>query len=230
MKVKLINHTPGSERTVASSARLCYSNTGADEIVEDMSQEDVERLLNIILSNGHHSTLEHISFTFAIEGISRVTSHQLVRHRIASYSQQSQRYVREKKQFDYVIPDKIKEVPTAEKYFKKHMKTLQKLYDTFTEMIINNGYTEKEAIESARYVLPNATETKIVVTMNARSLLHFFELRCCNRAQQEIRDLANEMLRLCKGVAPIIFKKAGAACQTRGICKEGKMSCGRLSD
>ncbi|WP_018249374.1 FAD-dependent thymidylate synthase [Orenia marismortui] len=228
-KVKLINYTPNPDKTVAASARLCYSSAGADQLLENMSQEDVDRLLGIILSNGHFSTLEHINFTFAIEGISRVTSHQLVRHRIASYSQQSQRYVRERGQFDYIIPKKLEDDKELVEIFKENMEQQQKMYDELTDKLVKKGYNEKEAIEAARYVLPNATETKIVVTMNARTLLHFFELRCCDRAQQEIRDMAREMLRQVREVAPIIFKKAGPLCEIEGRCKEGKMSCGRLA-
>ncbi|MBM7623963.1 FAD-dependent thymidylate synthase [Sporohalobacter salinus] len=229
LNVKLINHTPEPERTAASAARLCYSPVGADKLVEDMTDKEIEDLLSIILENGHYSTLEHITFTFAIEGISRVTSHQLVRHRIASYSQQSQRYVREKEQFEFIIPDKIQDNEELTELFIENMEQQQKLYDQLTAKLMEEDYEEKEAIEAARYVLPNATETKIVVTMNARSLLHFFEVRCCNRAQKEIRDMANEMLNQLKDIAPIIFKKAGPTCVTKGQCTEGAMSCGRIN-
>ncbi|ADL11694.1 FAD-dependent thymidylate synthase [Acetohalobium arabaticum] len=230
LNVKLINHTPEPERTAASAARLCYSPVGAEKLVEDMTDEEIEDLLNIILGNGHYSTLEHVTFTFAIEGISRVTSHQLVRHRIASYSQQSQRYVREKDQFNYIIPDKIKDNEELTELFIENMKQQQKLYNKLTAGLMEDGYEEKEAIEAARYLLPNATETKIVVTMNARSLLHFFEVRCCNRAQREIREMANEMLNQVKDIAPIIFNNAGPTCVTEGRCAEGAMSCGRINE
>ena len=237
LSVNLINHTPEPERTVAAAARLCYSPVGADKLVEDMTDEEVEKLLKIVINNGHHSTLEHVSFTFAIEGVSRVLLAQLTRHRIASYSVQSQRFVREKEQFDYVIPEKIKDaayydedgfvVDVLDEMFKTHMHNCHDFYNELTEKLIKMGYKEKEAIEVARYVLPNAAETKIVVTMNARSLLHFFEVRCCNRAQKEIRELAKEMLRKVKDVAPIIFDNAGPTCITENYCKEGKMSCDR---
>ncbi|SKA01604.1 FAD-dependent thymidylate synthase [Selenihalanaerobacter shriftii] len=228
LNIELINYTPNPERTAASAARLCYSSIGADKLAEEMTDSEVERLLKIILNNGHYSTLEHVSFTFAIDGISRVTTHQLVRHRIASYSQQSQRYVREKEQFDYIIPVKIAEDEELVDIFKENMKHQQEAYNKLTNNLIDNGYEEKEAIEAARYVLPNATETKIVVTMNARSLLHFFEVRCCDRAQREIRAMAREMLKKVRDVAPIIFSNAGPLCETERRCKEGKMSCGRL--
>jgi thymidylate synthase (FAD) len=229
LNVKLINHTPDPQKTVAAAARLCYSSVGAEKLVEDMTDDEIEKLLGIILNNGHYSTLEHITFTFAIEGISRVTSHQLVRHRIASYSQQSQRYVREKEQFDYVIPDKIKKDNELIELFEENMKEQQKLYDKLTENLIERGYKEKEAIEAARYVLPNAAETKIVLSMNARSLLHFLEVRCCERAQKEIRNMARQILKSVRGVAPIIFDDAGPLCETERRCKEGKMGCGRLN-
>ncbi|SDC21488.1 MULTISPECIES: FAD-dependent thymidylate synthase [unclassified Candidatus Frackibacter] len=229
LNIKLINYTPNPERTVAAAARLCYSPVGANKLVEEMTDKEIEDLLAIILGNRHYSTLEHVSFTFAIEGISRVTSHQLVRHRLASYSQQSQRYVREKEQFDYIIPDKIKGDKELVEIFEENMWQQQQKYDELTKKLMENGYQEKEAIEAARYLLPNATETKIVVSMNARSLLHFFEVRCCERAQKEIRKMAREMLRQVKDIAPIIFNSAGPLCETERRCKEGKMSCGRLN-
>ncbi|MGM0470763.1 MAG: FAD-dependent thymidylate synthase [Bacillota bacterium] len=230
LNVKLIEHTPNPERTVASAARLCYSSVGADKLVEEMTDKEVKRLLDIILNNGHLSTLEHISFTFAVEGISRVTSHQLVRHRIASYSQQSQRYVREQDQFDHVVPERISDDEELAKLFIENMKQQQQKYEELTAKLMDNGYSEKEAIEEARYVLPNACETKIVISMNARSLLHFFELRCCNRAQQEIRQMAKEMLQQVQDIAPQIFAKAGPTCVTKGRCEEGEMSCGRIKE
>lgn len=229
LHVELINYTPDPEETVAAAARLCYSPVGADKLVEKMTDDEIENLLGIILNNGHYSTLEHVTFTFAIEGISRVTSHQLVRHRIASYSQQSQRYVREKEQFDYIIPDKIKEEEELVEFFRENMEQQQEMYDRLTAKLIEAGYEEKAAIEAARYVLPNATETKIVVSMNARSLLHFFEVRCCERAQKEIRDMARKILCKVKEIAPIIFAEAGPLCETEGRCKEGDMGCGRVN-
>jgi thymidylate synthase (FAD) len=229
-KVELINYTQEPEKTVAAAARLCYSATGAGELMKEFTEEKVDHLLGIILENGHHSVLEHASFTFAIEGISRVCSHQLVRHRIASYSQQSQRYVREQDQFDYIIPEKIKAKPELAQLMEENMSQQQKKYDELTEKLMEAGYGEKEAIEAARYVFPNATETKIVVTMNARSLLHFFELRCCERAQREIRDLARKMLAQVEEVAPTIFTKAGPLCETESRCEEGDLSCGRLEE
>ncbi|EAX46654.1 thymidylate synthase, flavin-dependent [Thermosinus carboxydivorans Nor1] len=219
MKVKLINHTPEPERAVAMAARLCYSPVGAAQLAETMSDEQIQRLVAKIISLGHLSTLEHVTFTFAIEGVSRVLTHQLVRHRIASYSQQSQRYVKEH-DFEYILPPTISANPAAKEKFAALMETIRGVYDELVALGVHQ--------EDARYVLPNATETKIVVTMNARSLLHFFQLRCCSRAQWEIRRLAEAMLAEVRQVAPLLFAKAGPTCVTAGYCSEGEMSCGRL--
>lgn len=219
MMVKLVRHTPEPERTVAMSARLCYSPIGAAQLEEKISDEQAAKLVRKLVSMGHLSTLEHVTFTFAIEGVSRVLTHQLVRHRIASYSQQSQRYVKEH-DFETIIPASIASKPEAKAKFDKLMTEIQAMYDEFIALDI--------PAEDARYILPNATETKIVCTFNARSLLNFFSLRCCTRAQWEIRALANEMLRQCREVAPVIFENAGPTCVSEGVCHEGAMSCGRL--
>ncbi|MGL4606294.1 MAG: FAD-dependent thymidylate synthase, partial [Eubacteriaceae bacterium] len=209
---------------------------------EDLTEENVARFLNRLMDMGHASPIEHASFTFAIEGVSRALTHQLVRHRMASFSQKSQRYVTEG-QFNYVVPPEIKEIPDGEKIFVEGMKNAQKTYDLLAEKLIEKhkkslmekGLSEKEAgnaaekigIEDARFVLPNACETKIVVTMNTRELLHFFNQRCCNRAQWEIRKLATQMLIECKKVAPILFKNGGPRC-VEGPCPEGTMTCGEV--
>ena len=179
---KLIRYTPEPDRTVAMSARLCYSPIGAAQLEETMTDEQVRRLVKQLSRMGHLSTFEHVDFTFAIEGVSRVLTHQLVRHRIASYSQQSQRYVKEH-DFETIMPPSVEAKPEFRDRFNRLCGEIQDLYNEMTESGI--------PAEDARYILPNAAETKIVVTMNARSLLHFFELRCCNRAQWEIRTLAN---------------------------------------
>ena len=219
MMVKLVRHTPEPERTVAMSARLCYSPIGAAQLEEKISDEQAANLVRKLVSMGHLSTLEHVTFTFAIEGVSRVLTHQLVRHRIASYSQQSQRYVKEH-DFETIVPASIASKPEAKAKFDKLMTEIQAMYDEFIALDI--------PAEDARYILPNATETKIVCTFNARSLLNFFSLRCCTRAQWEIRALANEMLRQCQAVAPVIFENAGPTCVSEGVCHEGAMACGRL--
>jgi len=216
IKVKLMKYTAEPERTVAMAARLCYSPAGAEELSEKMTDEQVTKLVEKIISMGHASTMEHVTFTFAIEGISRVLTHQLVRHRIASYSQQSQRYVSEH-DFEYILPPSIAENDEAKAKFENLMHTIRQTYDELVAMDVPK--------EDARYVLTNATETKIIATFNARSLMNFFKLRCCTRAQWEIRKLANLMLKEVSKVAPNIFDDAGATCK-KGYCLEGKMSCG----
>lgn len=244
LKVKLVSYTQNPEALVAASAKLCYSQLGGDEIMEDLTDENIEKFLNMLMSFGHQSPIEHISFSFAVEGVSRTLTHQLVRHRIASYSQRSQRYVTEG-QFQYIVPPAIENDEHARRIFVEAMENDQKAYDKISELLrnkyikenIENGmsekkaasHAEKKAIEDARYVLPNACETKIMITMNARTLLHFFSVRCCNRAQWEIRAMADEMLKEVKNVAPTIFKKAGPSC-TYGTCSEGNMSCGKINE
>lgn len=217
MKVTLITHTPEPEKVIASAAKLCYSSSDIESLMNDLTAEKIETFIKKLVDLGHQSPLEHCSFTFGIEGISRALSHQLVRHRIASYSQKSQRYVKEG-QFEYIIPPKITENQADINVYENFMRHSQEVYDYF----IRNGIPA----EDARFVLPNACETKIIMTMNIRTLLHFFEERCCNRAQWEIRHMAYAMLRICKEIAPNLFAKAGASC-VRGKCKEGKMSCGK---
>lgn len=216
MDVKLIAHTPDPERVVATAARLCYSKCDGQELLEEMSDKEIDHLLSIIRKNGHTSTFEHASFTFSISGISRVTTHQLVRHRVASYSQQSQRYVT----FDelgVISPDSITNKPKALDVYSAAVASAKNAYNQLIEMGV--------PIEDARYVLPNASASNIIVTMNARELLKFFELRCCNRAQWEIRDLAWRMLVEARNVAPKLFLTAGPGC-IKGECPEGTMTCG----
>jgi thymidylate synthase (FAD) len=219
MKVALIAHTPEPERVVAAAARLCYSPVGATDLLDGLSEEEVGRFLDKLAEQGHDSPTEHASFTFAVEGVSRALSHQLVRHRIASYSQQSQRYVREE-EFEYVIPPSIAGQAEAREAFGQAMAELRQVYSRLLALVPR---------EDARYVLPNACETKLVITMNVRSLKNFFELRCCTRAQWEIRQLAEAMLAEVREVAPHLFRLAGPSCATRGVCREGRMGCGRLT-
>lgn len=242
MKVKLLAHTPQPEKVIAMAAKLCYSPVGVDEIEENLSDESIEKFLNVLINMGHESPLEHVAFTFGIEGISRSCSHQIVRHRIASFSQQSQRYVK-LDQFEYIIPPQIEKIEEAKEIFIQSMKKDQEDYDKLVDILfekhykklIEEGKTEKEAksqgekiaIEDARYVFPNACETKMVFTINTRSLYNFFDHRCCERAQWEIRELAIQMLKEVKSVAPILFKNCGPKC-VKGPCPEGKMSCGEI--
>ena len=217
INVKLLYHTPDPERAIATAARLCYAPVGADELMETMDDAKVEHILDIVIAGGHFSTLEHASFTFAVEGISRTCTHQLVRHRLASYNQQSQRYVGFEKGFDYIVPASIKANDKALDLFISSMTEDKLAYQKLVEMGIPK--------EDARFVLPNAAESKIVITMNARELMHFFSIRCCNRAQWEIREMAWKMLELAREKAPHVFETAGPGC-VRGKCPEGKMTCG----
>ena len=237
MNVKLLEHTPNPENLIAAAAKLCYSSSTVDELIMDnMTDESVEKFLNMLFDLGHESPIEHASFTFAIEGISRACSHQLVRHRIASYSQKSQRYVSEN-QFEYVTPPSVKEYG-AEEIFDETMYKIQCEYENIRDLLIegmvkrgmNRKAAEKKANEDARFVLPNACCTSIIVTMNIRSLFNFFKHRCCNRAQWEIRDMATRMWKLCMEVSPTIFKHAGPDCVTKNKCGEGKMTCGKFSE
>lgn len=217
IKCKLISHTPEPEKVVSIAAKLCYSKSDVDSLATGvLTGNDTEKFIDKLKGMGHESPLEHVSFTFAIEGVSRTLTHQLVRHRIASYSQKSQRYVSENN-FEYIIPPSIARDSQAKEKFENLMCTIRQAYNKLASMDIPK--------EDARYVLPNATETKIIVTMNARSLFNFFSLRCCTHAQWEIRQLANLMLAEVQKVAPILFKNAGASCK-KGYCPEEGRSCG----
>lgn len=214
MIIKLLAYTQNADAICAAAGNSCYSERPSYEIVEDINSEKV---LSRIVGMGHHSVIEHAVFTFSVEGVSRALTHQLVRHRVASYSQQSQRYV-SMKEPSYVTPHTVQDDPEALKVFE----------DTMAEIWAAYGKLESMGIpaEDARYLLPNGCTTNITITMNARELLHFFSLRCCNRAQWEIREMADKMLELCREVSPVIFRDAGPPC-VRGPCPEGKLSCGK---
>jgi len=228
LKVLLLEHTPNPENVVAMAAKLCYSSSDVEGLKDKIAAKDQKAFVEKLVSIGHMSPIEHVSFTFGVEGVSRACSHQIVRHRVASYSQQSQRYVRET-EFDYVIPETVKSDPKLVKSFEKYMRQAQKAYDEMIKALGDMGITGENASQDARFLLPNAAETKIVITMNARELLHFFRVRCCNRAQWEIRAMATEMLKLVKTAAPVIFKDAGPGC-VNGKCPEGKMTCGKQTE
>ena len=221
MQVELLYHTQDVERSVATAARLCYAEVGASELMETMPDDKVRSVLSQIMKGGHFSTLEHVSYTFAVDGVSRTLTHQLVRHRIASFNQQSQRYVKFDDGFAHVEPPSVAANDEAHAIFQQAMDNAEEAYKKLVALDVPK--------EDARFVLPNAAETKIVITMNARELLHFFELRCCRRAQWEIRELAFKMLELVKPTAPYIFMDAGAPC-VHGSCKEGSMTCGNPYD
>ena len=228
LNVVLLRHTPEPEEVVAMAAKLCYSPSGVEELKEKIEAKDQAAFVEKLALIGHLSPIEHVSFSFGIEGISRACSHQLVRHRVASYSQQSQRYVKEE-QFDYVIPPSIKKDPALTREFEKFMAEAQENYTKVLKRLEELGYKGEAGQQDARYLLPNAAETKIVVTMNARELLHFFRVRCCNRAQWEIREMAERMLSHVKRVAPTIFSKSGPGC-LYAPCPEGKMTCGKIEE
>ncbi len=229
LKVILIKYTPDPEETIAMASKLCYSPSDIQSLKEKIKKKDQQTFIEKLMKMGHMSPIEHASFTFAIEGISRACSHQLVRHRIASYSQQSQRYVSEETGFDYVIPPIIKDDDELKRYFISFMNESQKAYNYIVKKLNEKGIKGELANQDARFVLPNASETKIMVTMNARELLHFFRQRCCNRAQWEIRQMAEEMLSLAKKASPTIFAKAGPPCLF-APCPEGDYSCGKKEE
>jgi len=217
-KVVLLAYTEQPEEVVARAGRLCYFPSNISDLKKTVNKTKAKEMIMKLSESGHLSAFEHASFTFGIEGISRACSHQLVRHRIASYSQQSQRYVTFGENFNYIVPDSIKANKNILKKFQEAVLYAKRVYDELIELGIHK--------EDARYILPNASETKIIVTMNARELLHFFTLRLCLRAQWEIRNMAKLMLKEVKKVAPNIFCNAGPEC-LRTRCPEGKMSCGK---
>ena len=239
--VKLLSYTPEPEKLVAAAAKLCYSSSDAASLLEGLTPQKTADFIDMLSEIGHESPIEHASFTFAIEGVSRSFLAQITRHRIASYSVQSQRYVK-KDNFEYIVPPAIEENDEAKRIFTETMKTLDENYRRLTALLTEQKLAgidaptpaqrkaaEKSAIEDARFVLPNACDTRMVVTMNARSLRHFFRLRCCNRAQWEIREVARQMLLLVRAVAPHLFAGAGPACLC-GPCPEGAKSCGKMAE
>jgi len=244
MKVKLIAYTPEPEKLVAAAAKLCYSPATIDTILDGLTEEKTEAFLGRLASYGHMTPIEHASFTFAIEGVSRSLLAQITRHRIASFSVQSQRYVKENN-FTFVTPPEIAADPEAAELYQRNMRNSWNDYLALADRLQKKhmadmmaagmdekkarSAAEKKAIEDARYVLPNACETKMIFTMNTRSLHNFFSLRCCSRAQWEIRELAWEMLRQCREVCPMLFRNAGPGC-LRGACPEGAMTCGKAGE
>ncbi len=243
-RVYLLGHTPYPEHCVASAAKLCYSSSNIADLRNYLTDEKAAEFVEMLSEIGHESPIEHASFTFGIEGVSRALLAQITRHRMASFSVKSQRYVREGS-FEYVTPPEIEAIPEAKAIYDEIMAEDQRRYDALAAVLkekhiktfIAEGkdektatrMAEKKAIEDARFVLPNACETQIVMTMNARSLMNFFRHRCCNRAQWEIKDVADQMLALVLQVAPNLFKNAGPACVS-GPCPEGKMTCGHCKE
>lgn len=244
--VTLITHTPEPEKVIACAAKLCYSQKSGAVLNYDMTLEEAKRFLDK-LPGSHGTPFEHATFTFSIEGVSRSLSHELVRHRMANHNQRSQRYVMEGS-FNYIIPEEIRgntyiAVPldnndnddgfddniSVEELFEQSMQRAEIYYNTLLRALIKSGVPEKVAFENARYVLPNACETKNMLTMNVRELHHFFNQRCCSRALPEMREVSNQMLAICKRTSPILFKDAGPFCVS-GACPEANMSCGRQKE
>ena len=229
LKVFLLSSTPDPEKLVAAASRLCYSDADIEALRQGVDARDQSKFLAKLVDMGHLSPIEHASFTFGVEGVSRSLLAQLTRHRVASFSVKSQRYVgalsHDGGTFDYIVPEGIKRLgPEAEERFQAQMVQIQQWYDGWVEEL----GAKESGFEDARFVLPNAAETKLILTMNARELMHFFNVRCCNRAQWEIRELAWQMLALAKKEAPAIFRKAGPLC-VYGPCPEGKMTCGKIT-
>ena len=227
LKVMLLRATPDPDEVVALGARLCYAQADLDTLRERVEKTDQQKYIAGVMARGHLSVTEHASFTFAVEGVSRTLLAQLTRHRIASFSVQSQRYVSMADGFDYVVPPSISALgEDAEAEFARQMDQMHAWYCQWQEKL---GGAGESANQDARFVLPNAAATRLLVTMNARELLHFFELRCCNRAQWEIREMAWQMLACCREAAPALFAHAGPACVS-GPCPEGKNTCGKASE
>ncbi len=227
LKVKLLDMSENALVTIYAGCRQCYSaKSAADIFEEEKNSKKQAEFVKKVVESGHESPLEHVKFTFAIEGVSRALTHQLVRHRIASFSQQSQRYVKET-DFNYIIPPSVEKDEETKEEFERTMKEIQEEYNKIIEKFKEKGMVGEKANQDARYLLPQAAETKIVVTMNCRELLHFFQQRCCARAQWEIRGLAYEMLLLCRRKLPGVFGNAGPKCVSLGYCPEGeKFTCG----
>lgn len=241
--VTLLAYTPMPEKIVASAAKLCYAASSIETVMDHLDEKKTSDFVQMLAELGHESPIEHASFTFGIQNVSRALLAQITRHRIASFSVQSQRYVKEN-HFEFVTPPEIAADPEAARIFKESMDRALEDYLRLSDILqrrhakelMEQGIDEKTAqaraekmaIEDARFVLPNACDTKMIVTMNARSLQNFFRHRCCNRAQWEIREVAQQMLALCKEAAPTLFGKAGPSC-VAGPCPEGKMSCGKMA-
>ena len=211
LKVVLLAHSPDPERAVATAARNCYSPRDVASIDDNWTEPEIKKMVARVRDAGHLSTFEHTMFTFGVSGVSRALTHQLVRHRHMSFEQKSQRYITMKGQFEYITPPSIAARPEIKAKYDALMTQIAGFY--------SDAIAAGTPAEDARFALPNAAETQIVVTANARALLDFFTLRTCNNAQWEIRELAFAMMRLAKKAAPDLFVRAGATC-VRGYCNE----------
>ncbi|MBE5761037.1 MAG: FAD-dependent thymidylate synthase [Clostridiales bacterium] len=233
VNVALLSYTPDPENVVALAARTCYSASDLNALKKRVSKRDQTDFIKMVTQMGHLSTTEHVSFTFAVEGVSRALLAQITRHRIASFSVQSQRYVsmenNDGETFGYIVPPAIEALgEEAVKEFDAQMAQMQSWYNNWQARLSKAAGGGEKANEDARFVLPNACETRFIVTMNARELMHFFSLRCCGRAQWEIRELAWRMLEEVRKVAPALFGACGPACLS-GPCPEGNKSCGKAA-
>jgi thymidylate synthase (FAD) len=215
LRVELLRYTSDAEKLCGTAALTTTKSGTPSEILQKIGLNEAKEIISRVAGYGHGSVIEHASFTFSVEGVSRAMTHQLVRHRIASYTQQSQRYVRYDTLKNYVIPPSIAENASAKKEFDETLKSISEAYGNLLRMGISK--------EDARFILPNAAKTNIIVTMNARELRHFFNVRCCARAQWEMRNVATEMLRQVKKATPALFEEAGPTCVELGYCPEGKM-------
>jgi len=235
LKVKLLGEIENAKEIIYAACRQCYSAdfsgdiyaNSCNAVTDTVESQKISNFIEKVIASGHESPLEHVKFTFGIEGVSRALTHQLVRHRLASYSQQSQRYVKAS-EFNYIVPPVFEKNNDMKQRFLGLMNDIQEGYNGLLSLLEENGSVGEKANQDARFVLPQAAETKIVVTMNARELKHFFAHRCCARAQWEIRRLAEEMLKVCKKVLPEVFNSAGAKCEALKYCPEGeKFTCGK---
>lgn len=217
--VQIVAYSPNPERLVAAAARSCWSNRPFQEIYTSLRERDIDKLLKKVILRGHHSVLEHADFTFALSGISRVLTHQLVRHRIASYSQLSQQRV-DQSEVQYIIPPAIRRDPELTRRYQSWVNEARSFYALLVEQGVPQG--------SARYVLPSACETRVVVSMNARSLFNLIAQRDCASEEWEFRTLAHRMHAELLKVAPRIFRFAGPRCRTETDCLEGELvdECG----
>ena len=232
LRVELLAHTPDPLALIYAAFRQCYHAGFVADMWPKLLSGEIDRakqaeFVEKVMESGHVSPIEHVQFTFALAGVSRALTHQLVRHRIASYSQQSQRYV-DGSDFEHVVPPAIAANPRAKARFAACMEDIAAAYRDIKDALEESGRKGSSANEDARFVLPQAAASRLVLTMNCRSLLGFFEHRCCTRAQWEIRALADAMLAICRDTLPPVFLSAGARCEKLGFCPEGaRFTCGR---
>lgn len=220
-RVELVRHTADGEALLALAAKLCYAGGDLSSLLEKIQKNDQRTFIRKVLAMGHDSVAEHVSFTFLVEGVSRSMLAQLTRHRIASFSVQSQRYVGYENGFGYVVPPAVEALGAeAIEEYAAQMDQMLHWYQAWQKKLGTN--------EDARFVLPNACETRLLMTMNAREIKHFLELRMCRRAQWEIRRLAETIFALCYAEAPELFADAGPGC-LRGACPEGEKTCGQMN-